>query len=115
MISRFDKERHSFESYLIKEFNYSKKASKDCASRCKRIETYISKNLSKSVSNNNEFEILLVKIQHYAISISTEKKSTYAITGTLRVAAKKYALYLYPQRAKKYPTGYGKSQYIEKF
>jgi hypothetical protein len=111
MKSSFDKERNNFELYLLETFDYSKKAAKDCASRCKRIESNLSIDLSKAVSNTEEFENLSNEIQLYAVSISKGKESAYSITGTLRSAAKKYALYLYPEKAKKYPTAHGKSKY----
>lgn len=111
MESSFDKERKNFELYLSEHFNYSIKTAKDCASRCKRIENNLSTDLSKAVSNIEEFESLLNEIQLYAVSISKSRRPAYSITGTLRAAAKKYALYLYPDKAKKYPTAHGKSKY----
>lgn len=109
--SNFDDDRRDFESYLINTFDFSKKAAKDCASRCKRIEIHVSKNLSTSVSSIDSYENLLIQIQHYAVSVYAEKKKAYALAGTLRGAAKKYALYLYPDKANDYPKAYGTTRY----
>jgi hypothetical protein len=111
METRFEKERNDFECYLIDTYGYSKKVAKDCMSRCKRIETHISSDLSKSVSNVKEFENLIIQIQQYSSSICDQKESAYSLTGSLRAAAKKYALYLFPQKAASSPTAHGKSTY----
>jgi len=111
MESCFDEERHDFESYLIKTFNYSNKVAKDCASRCKRIENHVTSDLSNSVSNIDEFENLIIKIQLYATTVCKNKKTAYTLTGSLRAAARKYAFYLYPCEAIDYPSAHGKSKY----
>lgn len=109
---KFDEERYEFEKYLMSTFNYSKKAAKDCASRCKRIERDIASDLSSAVSDVVKFERLISQIQSYAITVRDNKKSAYSLAGSLRAAAKKYACYLYPERAVSYPAAHGKSKYI---
>lgn len=109
---KFDEERYEFEEYLMSTFNYSRKAAKDCASRCKRIERNITSDLSSAVSDAVKFERLISQIQGYAITVRENKKSAYSLAGTLRAAAKKYACYLHPERAISYPTAHGKSKYV---
>lgn len=111
MKTRFENERNDFECYLIDTCGYSKKAAKDYVSRCRRIETHVSSDLSKSVSNEQEFETLIIQIQQYSSSVCAQKESAYSLTGTLRAAARKYALYLFPQKASNYPTAHGRSTY----
>lgn len=111
MKTRFEKERNDFEYYLIDTYGYSKKAAKDCVSRCRRIETHVSSDLSKSVSNEKEYESLIIQIQQYSSSACNQKELAYSLTATLRAAAKKYALYLFPQKASNYPTAHGKTTY----
>ena len=111
MTTRFEKNKSNFESYLISTYNYSKKVAKDYVSRCKRIEQYITSDLSKSVCEEKSFVILLNDIQAYSVLSTSTKESAYTLSGSLRAAAKKYALYLCPEKAKNYPTAHGKSHY----
>ena len=111
MTTRYEKNKRNFESWLISTHNYSKKVAKDHVSRCKRIEKNITSDLSKSVFDENNFVILMKAIQEYSVSSTSTKESAYTLSGTLRAAAKKYALYLYPEKAKNYPAAHGKSHY----
>jgi hypothetical protein len=110
METRFEQERDDFEFYLLDTCNYSKKVAIDCLSRCRRIETHITNDLSESVSSEQEFNNLIIQIQQYSSSKCEQKKSEYTLAGSLRAAAKKYALYLFPQKALNYPKGYGKNK-----
>lgn len=101
-----------FDHWLQQTAGYSKKASRDCISRCKRIETDLLVTLSKAVSSQEKFDILMNDIQIYAKEKSTTKKAAYTLAGTLRAAARKYAHYKYPEKSDKYAAAYGKYKYF---
>jgi hypothetical protein len=113
MKSNLAEKQLDFESYLIETFNYTTKTAKDCSSRCKRIEKNITNDLSLSVSDVEKFEELVIQIRIYASSICKDKSKANSLAGTLRAAAKKYAHYLYPKKAKNYPFAHGKTKYAD--
>lgn len=104
-------DRVAFQNWLIINCDYSKKVAKDYASRCSRIENHITPNIYDAVSSGNKFDQLLIDIQKYAALNADNKQAAYSLTGCLRAAVKKYALYKFPKQAKNYSTAYGKSRY----
>jgi hypothetical protein len=106
-----DDERLVFEVWLKSHYGYSKKAFQDCISRCRRIEKKITPCLADMVSNEAGFSNLMSDIQKYSVKVSSNTPSAYALTGTLRAAAKRYALFKFPKLAKNYPSSYERTHY----
>jgi hypothetical protein len=98
----------NFEHWLQEELGYTKKAAKDCVSRCKRIEIELVLMLPDAISSQENFDVLMKDIQIYAQEKTTTKQAAYTLTATLRAAARKYADYKYPQKSGKYKTAHGK-------
>lgn len=104
-------DRAEFREWLKANYSYSAKTAKDFSSRCTRIMNNISPDLCDAVSSEKKFYQLMIDIRKYAKKCSTSINTTYSITGNLRSAARKYALYKFPSRAKKYRSAHGQYEY----
>jgi hypothetical protein len=103
--------RKEFEAWLTEQMSYSRVSAKDCCSRCKRIEKVLGIDLEFAVSSAREYEKLSDAINQYSIEISKTKESAYTLSGTLRRAAKCFAMYKTPSLAKDYKTAHGRFRY----
>lgn len=87
----------------LKTQGLSSRAASDYASRCKRVERIFQISLNKELINVDKFTSLMVDIQKYAKETANTRNAAYNISGTLRLAVRKFALYLLGNKALSYP------------
>lgn len=81
------------------------------ASRCRRVEHNLNVCLCAETATEKRFTDLMAGIQAYANASSQTKESAYALTGSLRLAARKFAQYWVGKKALEYPSSHGLSHY----
>jgi hypothetical protein len=102
-----------FNTWLISN-GISIRAASNYISRCKRIEENLGICLLIETRSELSFQKLMKEIQKYADKISPTKESAYALTGSLRLAARKFAQCHYKKKAFSYPSNHGLSRYEKK-
>lgn len=101
---------HDFCHWLVAN-GVSSRVAGNYASRCRRVEYNLNVCLCKETATEERFTDLMVGIQKYAYSSSKSKESAYALTGSLRLAARKFAQYWAGKKALEYPSSHGLSHY----
>ena len=100
-----DQSSNDFKAWLTSEKGYSPRAKSDCLARCRRIERELDINLSDFFQSAESFSLLMSNIKEYAKNVSESPSSQYALTGTLRNAARKYALFSNPKLKRTFEAG----------
>ena len=92
-----DQRSNDFKAWLTSKKGYSSRAKSDCLARCRRIERELDIDLSDFFQSAESFSLLMANIKQYAKDVSENSSSQYTLTGTLRNAARKYALFSNPK------------------
>lgn len=93
---------NDFRSWLINEAGLSSKVSYDVISRLRRISEEIESDLDIAISSEVEFVKLLRKIRAYSNKHSSNVRSAYSLSATLKSSLRKYALFKQPEKSKNY-------------
>jgi hypothetical protein len=100
--SNLQKDKDVFISWLQEEKKLEYKSSKDCYYRCARVEKISKKSIELLLTSEEGFLELIRLIHQYSVQNNMEKKTAYALTGTLRAAIKKYGEFKNPNSASIY-------------
>ena len=90
-ITGFEKDINEFSEWLTASARISKKAAKDCISRCRRVQKELKIDLADAVSNEVAYQLLIKEVKGITF--------TYA---DLRAACRKYADFKVPAKSKHY-------------
>lgn len=89
----------------------SPRVASNYVSRCRRVEDKLNISLSAETISEKRFVVLMTRIQQYSSDVASTKESAYALTATLRLAARKFAQYWAGKKAHNYPNSHGLSDY----
>lgn len=81
----------------------SKRVAGNYASRCKRVEYNLGVDLCVEIVTEQRFIELMISIKRYSASVSKNKLSEYNLSGSLRLAVRKFAQYKIGNEALEYP------------
>jgi hypothetical protein len=90
----------------------SPRVARDQVSRCRRIEEALSISLVKQTANEAAFRQLMIALQKYSVSVSEDIPQARTLTGSLRLAARKFANYQHGEKAALYPASHKLTSYI---
>jgi len=82
-----------FKKWLTGAQGLKGKVANDIVSRCKRIELITGKSLISHFTSDYSFSDLMCEVKNAILLMPIETKARYAVTASLRLAAKKYALF----------------------
>ena len=95
----------NFLKFLVIRHNISGRVARNYLSRCRRLETVLNIDLVNETSSTEAYLNHVEKIASYAENYFETASEVMIFTGTLRLAAKKFALFAHGSKVK-FPRGY---------
>lgn len=101
-----------FLKFLITKHNISDRVARNYLSRCRRLEATLNIDLVSETSSTDAYINLAEKIASYAENYYATAAEVMVCTGTLRLAAKKFAMFAHGSKVK-LPRVYGKINLVK--
>lgn len=93
-------DRKKFLNFLVTRHNISDRVARNYISRCRRLESILNIDLVSATSSAEAYINLVEKIASYAENHFHTASEVMIFNGTLRLAAKKFALFIHGSKVK---------------